>query len=247
MKKINVLLVDDHTVVRQGLKALLKSEEDIEVIGEAENGRQAVMMAKKTPPDVVVMDVAMPLMNGLEATRQILRSAPNTKVLVLTSYGDDECVAQLMQAGASGYLIKQTAANDLLKAIREVQRGNAFFSPSIAKRLRDQCRASFTSGQSARKTGELTSRESEVLQLIAEGFSNKQIAAELTISIKTVEKHRQQVMNKLHIHDIAGLTRYAISKGMIERTTPGVPAAAPVQAAVGASAQAAPPVPAPVS
>jgi DNA-binding NarL/FixJ family response regulator len=126
-----------------------------------------------------------------------------------------------MQAGASGYLIKQTAANDLLKAIREVQRGNAFFSPSIAKRLRDQCREAFTSGgHQIKKAGELTSREAEVLQLIAEGFSNKQIAAELSISIKTVEKHRQQVMNKLNIHDVAGLTRYAISKGMVERTVP---------------------------
>jgi len=220
MKKIAVLLVDDHTVVRQGLRALLSSEEDIEVIGEAENGRQAVMAARKTPPDVVVMDVAMPLLNGLEATRQILRSVPTAKVLVLTSYGDDDCVEQLMQAGASGYLIKQTAANDLLKAIREVQRGNAYFSPAIAKRLRDQCREAFTSGQPARKAGELTSREAEVLQLIAEGFSNKQIASELTISIKTVEKHRQQVMNKLNIHDVAGLTRYAISKGMVERGAP---------------------------
>jgi len=220
MKKINVLLVDDHTVVRQGLRALLMSEEDIEVVGEAENGRQAVMLARNTSPDVVLMDVAMPLLNGLEATRQILRNSPTTKVLVLTSYGDDECVSQLMQAGACGYLIKQTAANDLLKAIREVQRGNTFFSPSIAKRLRDQCRVAFATGQPPRKTGELTSREAEVLQLIAEGFSNKQIAAELGISIKTVEKHRQQVMNKLNIHDIAGLTRYAISKGMIERTSP---------------------------
>lgn len=222
MRKVSVLLVDDHTVVRQGLRALLSAEEDIEVIGEAENGRQAVMLARKTPPDVVVMDVAMPLLNGLEATRQILKSVPTSKVLVLTSYGDDDCVSQMMEAGASGYLIKQTAANDLLKAIREVQRGNAFFSPSIAKRLRDQCREAFTTGQPPRKTGELTSRESEVLQLIAEGFSNKQIAAELTISIKTVEKHRQQVMNKLNIHDVAGLTRYAISKGLIERTVPAV-------------------------
>ena len=220
MKKIGVLLVDDHTVVRQGLRALLASEEDMEVIGEAENGRQAVMAARKTPPDVVVMDVAMPLLNGLEATRQILKLAPTSKVLVLTSYGDDECVEQLMQAGASGYLIKQTAANDLLKAIREVQRGNAFFSPAIAKRLRDQCREAFTSGRATKKPTELTSREAEVLQLIAEGFSNKQIAGELSISIKTVEKHRQQVMNKLNIHDVAGLTRYAISKGMVERTMP---------------------------
>jgi len=220
MKKINVLLVDDHTVVRQGLRALLKAEEDMEVVGEAENGRQAVALARKSPPDVVLMDVAMPMLNGLEATRQILKLCPTTKVLVLTSYGDDDCVKQLMHAGAAGYLIKQTAANDLLKAIREVQRGNAFFSPAIAKRLRDQCREAFTTGFSSRKTGDLTSREAEVLQLIAEGFSNKQIASELTISIKTVEKHRQQVMNKLNIHDVAGLTRYAISKGMIERTVP---------------------------
>jgi DNA-binding NarL/FixJ family response regulator len=176
------------------------------------------MAARKTPPDIVVMDVAMPLLNGLEATRQILKAVPTARILVLTSYGDDECVEQLMQAGASGYLIKQTAANELLKAIREVQRGNAFFSPAIAKRVRDQCREVFTSGRPARKASELTSREAEVLQLIAEGFSNKQIAGELTISIKTVEKHRQQVMNKLKIHDVAGLTRYAISKGMVERS-----------------------------
>jgi len=225
MRKIRVLLADDHTVVRQGLRALLAAEEDMEVIGEAENGRQAVMLAKKTPPDVVVMDVAMPLLNGLEATRQILKGVPRAKVLVLTSYGDDDCVTQMMDAGASGYLIKQTAANDLLKAIREVQKGNAYFSPAIAKRLRDQCREAFTTGQSPRKAGELTSREAEVLQLIAEGFSNKQIAAELSISIKTVEKHRQQVMNKLNIHDVAGLTRYAITKGMIERTLPVAPVA----------------------
>jgi len=220
MRKISVLLVDDHNVVRQGLRALLSAEEDMEVVGEAENGRQAVTQAKKAMPDVVVMDIAMPLLNGLEATRQILKMLPSTKVLVLTSYGDDECVSQLMDAGACGYLIKQTAANDLLRAIREVQRGNAFFSPAIAKRLRDQCREAFTTGQPPRKTGDLTSRESEVLQLIAEGFSNKQIASELNISIKTVEKHRQQVMNKLNIHDVAGLTRYAISKGTVERSVP---------------------------
>lgn len=220
MKKILVLLADDHTVVRQGLRALLKSEEDIEVIGEAENGRQAVQMAIKSPPDIVVMDVAMPLLNGLEATKQILKALPQTKVLVLTSYSDDECVQQLTEAGVSGYLIKQTAANDLLKAIREVQKGNAFFSPNIAKRLRDRCREAFANGQPVRKNVELTSREAEVLQLIAEGYSNKQIAAELSISIKTVEKHRQQVMNKLNIHDVAGLTRYALSKGMVERGIP---------------------------
>jgi DNA-binding NarL/FixJ family response regulator len=221
MKKISILLVDDHTVVRQGLKALLKAEEDIEVIGEAENGRVAVQFVRKTPPDVIIMDVAMPLLNGLEATRQILKVAPTTRVLVLTSYSDDDCVQQLTEAGVSGYLIKQTAANELVKAIREVQKGNAFFSPTIAKRLRDQCREAFANGQPVKKNIELTSREAEVLQLIAEGFSNKQIAAELCISIKTVEKHRQQVMNKLNIHDVAGLTRYALTKGLVER---GVPA-----------------------
>jgi DNA-binding NarL/FixJ family response regulator len=224
MKKISVLLVDDHTVVRQGLRALLKSEEDIEVIGEAENGRQAVTLARETPPDVVVMDVAMPLLNGLEATRQIVKLSPQIKVLVLTSYGDDDYVQQLMQAGATGYLLKQTAADELLMAIREVQRGKPFFSPSIAKRLRDQCQEAFKRGHSNHKPGDLTSRETEVLQLIAEGFSNKQIAAELSISIKTVEKHRQQVMNKLNIHDVAGLTRYALARGMVEQASPPTPA-----------------------
>src|SRR5437016_8360377 len=162
MKRITVLLADDHVVVRQGLCALLTSEGDIEVVAEAENGRQAVALAKKTSPDVVVMDVAMPLLNGAEATRQILKNVPGAKVLVLSSYGDDECVEQLMQAGASGYLLKQTAANDLLKAIREVKNGNSFFSPVIARRLREHCRDAFSS-LSAKKNGELTSRETEVL------------------------------------------------------------------------------------
>ena len=226
MKKISVLLVDDHTVVRQGLRALLSQEEDIEVIGEAENGRQAVQMASKTAPDVVVMDVVMPLMNGLEGTRQMMKYVPSTKVLVLSSYGDDDYVQRLTEVGASGYLTKQTAGDDLLLAIREVQRGNAFFSPSIAKRLRDRCRQAFADGQPLKRNVDLTSRESEVLQLIAEGMPNKQIAGELGISIKTVEKHRQQVMNKLNIHDVAGLTRYAISKGVVEREL-AVPLAVP--------------------
>ncbi|MDB6122934.1 MAG: Two component transcriptional regulator, LuxR family [Pedosphaera sp.] len=217
MQKITVLLADDHTVVRQGLRALLVVEGDIEIVGEADTGRQAVAMAKKLMPDVVVMDIAMPLLNGLEATRQITKQLPSSKVLILSSYSDDEYVQQLTEAGAAGYLVKQTAANDLLKAIREAHKGNAFFSPSIAKRLRDQCREAFVSGQPVKKRSDyLTTREAEVLQLIAEGQANKQIAAELCISIKTVEKHRQQVMNKLNIHDVAGLTRHAISKGIIE-------------------------------
>jgi DNA-binding NarL/FixJ family response regulator len=222
MKKIAVLLVDDHAVVRQGLRALLEAEGDIAVVGEADNGREAVVLAKKILPDLVLMDLAMPGLNGLEATRQIVRNLPSARVLVLTSYGDDDYVTQLLEVGASGYLVKQTAAADLLKAIREVHEGNAFFSPSIAKRLRQPGGEAFRAGQPCAKTGKLTPREAEVLQLVAEGFANKQIAAELSISIKTVEKHRQQAMNKLNIHDIARLTRYALSKGWVERVAPAL-------------------------
>jgi len=220
MKKIGVLLVDDHAVVRQGLRALLEAEGDMVVVGEAENGRRAVAQAKKGLPDVVVMDVAMPGMNGLEATRQIVRNVPSAKVLVLTSYGDDDYVTQLLEAGATGYLVKQTAAADLLRAIRVVHEGNTFFSPAIAKRLRQRDREAFIGKQPVTQITRLTSREAEVLQLVADGFANKQIATELSISIKTVEKHRQQAMNKLNIHDVAGLTRYAIAKGWVERTVP---------------------------
>jgi DNA-binding NarL/FixJ family response regulator len=213
---ISVLLADDHNVVREGLRLLLESADDIQVIGEVENGRQAVQKTKELKPDVVVLDLAMPNLNGLEATRQILKDEPNTKVLILSSYSDDERVQQLVEEGAIGYLVKQTAATDLLKAIREAKKGNAYFSPSISKRLLDQMRETFANGGVVRKKGNsLTTRESEVLQLIAEGYANKQIAAELGISIKTVEKHRQQVMNKLNIHDVAGLTRHAIAKGVV--------------------------------
>ena len=216
MKKITVLLVDDHAVVRQGLRVLLEAEGDIVVAGEAENGRESVVLAKKLLPDVVLMDLAMPGLNGLEATRQIVRNVPSAKVLVLSSYGEDHHVDQLLEAGATGYLVKQTAAEDLLKAIREVRGGNEFFSPMIARRLRQQDRAVLTNGEAGLRSPKLTSRETEVLQLVAEGLANKQIAGELSISIKTVEKHRQQAMNKLNIHDIAGLTRYAMSRGWIE-------------------------------
>ena len=217
MKKITVLLADDHTLFRQGLRSLLAAQPDIEVVGETENGRQAVQMAQKFRPDVVVMDIGMPQLNGLEATRQIMADGLPCKVLILSSYGDDDYVHQLTEAGASGYLIKQSAAIDLIKAIHEAHKGNAFFSPSISKRILEYYRAAFVGGQSLKKHGDgLTPREHEVLQLIAEGRLNKEIAAELHLSIKTVERHRQQLMNKLNIHDIAGLTRYAISHGVIE-------------------------------
>jgi DNA-binding NarL/FixJ family response regulator len=220
MQKITVLLADDHTVVRQGFRVLLEAEADLAVVGEAQTGRQAVELVKKLKPEVVVMDIAMPVLNGLEATRQILREAPSARVLILSSYSDDEYVNELHSAGASGYLLKQSAVTDLVKAIREVRRGKTFFGAAISQRLIAHYRQSVLHGTSVNKRSDrLTSREMEVLQLIAEGWVNKQIASELSLSIKTVEKHRQQLMNKLGIHDIAGLTRYAISKGVVRMNT----------------------------
>ncbi len=217
MPPITLLLAEDHTIVRQGLRALLESDTRINIVGEAESGRQALQQARDLRPDVILMDLAMPSLNGLEATRQIIRDLPNTKVLILSSYTDEDYVRQVIEAGATGYLIKQTAARELINAIVEANKGNAVFSPEIAKRLRDNCRRNFTNGEPAsRNKVALTSRELEVLQLIAEGYANKQIASELGISIKTVEKHRQRIMDKLDIHQTAGLTRYAIDKGVIE-------------------------------
>ena len=219
MKKISILLVDDHVVVRQGLKALLNAEPDFEVAGEAENGQQAVDLVKSVTPEVVVMDVAMPMMNGLTATRQILRAQPAAKILVLSSYSNDDCVKELLHAGAKGYLMKQTAAHELSNAIRQVRLGNQYLSPAIAHRLNSQRTGSFMNGTSE-TLRQLTARETQVLQLIAEGLSNREIATALDISIKTVEKHRQGTMNKLDIHEVAGLTRYAIAKGLVPTKTP---------------------------
>ncbi|HEX4586195.1 MAG TPA: response regulator transcription factor [Burkholderiaceae bacterium] len=224
MPNVKVLIADDHTLVREGLRALLQSETDIEIIGEAQTGREAVQLAARLKPDVVLMDIAMPLLGGLEATRQITKQVPSSRVLILSSYSDDEYVHQLAEAGGAGYLLKQAAFTDVLRAIREVQKGNAFFSPAISKRLSEHYRETVVRGVPVKKrTDLLTSRETEVLQLIAEGDGNKQIASELGISIKTVERHRQRLMDKLAIHDVAGLTRYAISKGLIkgwERPSP---------------------------
>ena len=215
MTRITVLLAEDHMIVREGLRKLLATEADLEVIGEAQTGRQAVTLAKKLRPDIVVMDIAMPLLNGLEATRQIRQAIPGAKVLMLSAHNDDAYVEQAIAFGAVGYLLKQTSSHDLSRAIREVQNGNTFFSPSITKRLHDQ-KLPARGRPLRQRVARLTSRELEVLQLIAEGEANKQVAVELDISIKTVEKHRQSLMRKLNIHDVAGLTRYAIGAGIIE-------------------------------
>ncbi len=221
MRKITVLLVDDHTLMRQGVRALLQAQSDIEIVGEAGTGRQAVERTKVLNPDVVVMDIAMPLLNGLEATRRILKQNPSSRVLILSTYSDDEYVHQLTEAGAAGYLLKDSAVTDLVKAIREAHQGRSYFSPPIARRLMEHFRERLVRGVPVRKrTDLLTPRETEVLQLIAEGKANKQIAGELGLGIKTIEHHRQQVMKKLNIHDIATLTRYALSKGIVEMGFP---------------------------
>ena len=217
MKRITVLLAEDHMIVREGFRALLKHEHDIEVVGEAETGRQAVQLTRKLRPDVVVMDIAMPLLNGLEATRQIRKAFPETKVLILTAHSDDAYIEQMTELGVAGFLVKQTSSHNLAAAIREVRKGNAFFSPSIAKRAQDRGRKSMDrEGNCKERNNRLSSREVEVLQLIAEGKPNKQVAAELGVSFKTIDKHRQHLMAKLNIHDVAGLTRYAIAEGIIE-------------------------------
>jgi DNA-binding NarL/FixJ family response regulator len=224
MANITILLVDDHTIVRQGLKALLNAEKNITILAEAQTGREAVELALQHRPMIVIMDLAMPRLNGCEATRQILKAVPNTKIIVLSTYGDDEHVQQALAAGAAAYLLKQTAAEDLIGAIAEVAKGNAYFSPAIAKRLREQTSPSEEGTEQTKAPDvELTQREAEVLQLIAEGYANKQIAGELNLSVKTVEKHRQQVMQKLDIHNIAGLVRHAAAKGIIESNLAGVP------------------------
>ncbi len=204
-------------MVREAFRALLGHERDIEVVGEAENGRQAVEMTGKLQPDVVVMDIAMPLMNGLEATCQIRSQFPEAKILILSAHNDDGYVDQMVELGASGYLLKQTSSSFLATAIREVQKGRKFYCDSVAKRIQAHKQRPRLRGEPFKKKGNhLSSREVEVLQLIAEGMPNKQVAAELGVTFKTIDKHRQHLMGKLDIHDVAGLTRYAIAEGIIE-------------------------------
>lgn len=216
MKRITVLLAEDHTIVREGFRRMLELETDIEVVGEACNGRDAVRMTQQLRPDVVLMDIAMPQLNGLEATRQILEAQPRTKIIMLSAHNDDAYIENAIESGAKGFLLKQTSSHEVCVGIREICLGRSYFSPPLPKRLSQLSGAASSLRKPTQKRVQLTSRESEVLQLIAEGNANKQTAAKLGIGIKTVEKHRQHLMEKLEIHDTAGLTRYAIAAGIIE-------------------------------
>ena len=216
-RKITVMLAEDHAIVRQGLCALLNADSHFSIVGEARNGREAVEMAQRLKPEVILMDIAMPVLNGLEATRQILAANPFARVVILSAHSDDVYVERMREVGVAGFLEKQTSAEILTKAIHEVAKGRTFFSPAITKRLpQDKNKPRNRDGLLKANGARLTSREAEVLQLVAEGSANKQVASELGISIKTVEKHRQHLMDKLNIHDTAGLTRYAIAAGVIE-------------------------------
>jgi two-component system response regulator NreC len=217
MSKIKVLLVDDHTIVRQGIKALLDTQEGIEVVGEAEDGREAIEKAKQMAPNVIVIDITMPNLNGIEATRQIKKINPEIKVLVLTVHDNEEYIHRILQAGASGYLLKESAVSDLVSAINAVEKGDIFLSPSISKVVvKDYIRHGDTESGDFDSLNVLTNREREVLQLIAEGHTNKDIARILKLSIKTIDVHRSHIMDKLNIRDITGLVKYSIRKGLIK-------------------------------
>jgi DNA-binding NarL/FixJ family response regulator len=215
MAKLRVLLVDDHTVVRQGLRKILESDDEIEIVGEAGDGRSAVDMVQRMRPHVVVMDVALPELNGIEATRQITKRVDGAKVLVLTMHSDDVYVRQSLKAGARGYLLKDSEDLDLIKAVKAVGQGGSFFSPSVSKVLLAGYLGDPTGKEVEDNLALLTDREREVLQLIAEGKTNKEVANLLSVSINTVETHRKHVMEKLDLHNTAELVRFAVRKKIV--------------------------------
>ena len=213
-KRIKLLLVDDHPIVLDGIKSHLCAQPDFEVVGDASNGQDALRKAKLTLPDVVLMDISMPHMNGLEAIAGLRKQVPNAKVLVLTMHDNREYIAQVVRSGARGYLLKDSAPAELVGAIKAVYGGEVYFSPSVSKVLIEQMADSQRSGADNPVPQHLTDREREVLSLIAEGLLNKQIADRLGIGVRTIETHRERIMRKLDIHTVAGLTKYAIARGM---------------------------------
>ena len=215
MKTIRILLADDHTVVRKGLRLLLESQPGLTVVGEASDGRTAVALAEQNAPDVVVMDVAMPTLNGIEAARQITAKLPLVAVVFLSMHSDESYVLKALKAGARGYLLKDSAEHDLILAVRSVAQGKSFFSPAISKMMVEDYMRELQERQIEDSYELLTTREREVLQLLAEGKSNKEVAAVLNLSLYTVETHRGNILQKLNLHSGAELILYAIRKGVI--------------------------------
>jgi DNA-binding NarL/FixJ family response regulator len=211
MKRIRVLLADDHALVRRGFRMILSSQPDFEIIGEAGNGREALEFALQQKPDVVVMDVAMPELNGIEATRRISEALPRTRVLALSMHKDAVYVREILRAGARGYLLKDSSDTDLLSAVRAVANGDGYISPGVSEAVLSDYRRHVTDPLDL-----LTSREREVLQMIAEGKTNKEIAAALNLSVYTVDAHRGRIMEKLNLHSAGELVRFAIRKGLID-------------------------------
>lgn len=217
--KIRVMLADDHTILRQGIRMLLEAQEDMEVVGEAVNGRDAVEKARVLHPKVILMDISMPELNGLEATRQVKRESPEIQVVILTMHESEEYLVQILQAGATGYVLKQAADRELIEAVRIASRGDTYLYPKIATRLvSDYLRRVETNQPDEHDAAyeSLTAREREILKLIAEGHTNKEIAEILVVSVKTVENHRYSLMNKLNAHDRGELVKYAIRVGLIQ-------------------------------
>ena len=211
MKRIRILLADDHAVVRQGFKMILSAEKDMEIVGEAGNGREAVEQAEQLRPDIVVMDVAMPELNGIEATRRLAASMPHTRVIALSMHKDSVYVREVLRAGARGYLLKDSGAGDLVSAIRAVASGESYLSPAVSNAVLDDYRRHVTNPIDL-----LTSREREVLQMLAEGKTNKEIAVVLNLSVYTVDAHRGRIMEKLNVHSINELVRFAVRNGLID-------------------------------
>jgi two-component system response regulator NreC len=216
MSDIDILLADDHAVVRSGLRMLLESQPDMRIVGEAENGREALAKVRTLRPHVVLMDIEMPDMNGIEATRQIREMAPDTAVLALTMYEDDQYFFEMLRAGAAGYVPKRAAPDELVTAIRAVSQGQVFLYPSLAGRLVQDYLQRTDDEDEPLIADDLTPREREVLVLVAEGLTNPEIAEQLVISVKTVDRHRENIMRKLNLHSRIDLVKYAIRKGLID-------------------------------